>query len=798
MKLLVQPYNSGASAYNAEDEETNFRTYTLDHEFNEPARAVITIADKDGSMLRKYNASNGAVGGAVADDGGVETDETTEANEDTADDMTLTPAAPVSGDAFYVGFKRPFSAILLNVSTAADCDSFTIQWEYSTGSDNWSALSGITDSTNNYRTAGINTIKWTVPSDWATDEVGSISGLYWARGRYLSSIGFVSSPKGQQVWIEGTYLGVGKVTIEDPTGTDLFFGRIVRVTGDYTSRTVTLECRDWLDQLDEEQITYDMREDLDSDNDTGLQGLRESTLHADPDNATIVDVAYNDGAGNYYLYDDARSWNADEFNGKYVILGSGMAGKKTWRFFPYQATVSDGVTGDGDPDDLWFDDITEAVMFKNDDWTVDYDFRVYLGHDDPSNFYVHSSITGMRIICTHKVTVIPSTNHAHVQIYENDGPSYLDLEHLAELDTFTQDAHEVDLTNLPNIVDSDGIVKVRYDVDRAGGNATLTLRYLVLEVEVETTGYSTAVTINDTLDLNAHGGKVNCLEVATDMTAAATRVWEAVPYCIAKPIYLHIESATGPVLSGDNIVTLTCGDAQVEDTSGISTRQYKEKTRLFIWQDLARQDKAVFWLTLGTATVTYKQTFGADTQQLTDGDVLDWRSMYDYNQMVNEYHIYGARIGDYEIYQSVTNAASATKYKATRTKIERRAGVVSDYEAKELATALAARDAELSQMVSCTIAGNTATAAHATTIKLGEIVEITSSYLWATAAKDYIVTRFAYDNAAHQTYLTLHPKVSIGLQEIDVAHKRGAKLKNAMDRAEEDKYIPSPITHKVS
>ena len=85
------------------------------------------------------------------------------------------------------------------------------------------------------------------------------------------------------------YLGVGKVTIEDPDATDIFYGRIIRATADTDARTLTLYCEDWLSQLNEEQITYDMREDLDG------AGLRQSVAHADPDATPepYIDVAVN-------------------------------------------------------------------------------------------------------------------------------------------------------------------------------------------------------------------------------------------------------------------------------------------------------------------------------------------------------------------------------------------------------------------------------------------------------------------------------------------------------------------------
>jgi hypothetical protein len=349
---------------------------------------------------------------------------------------------------------------------------------------------------------------------------------------------------------------------------------------------------------------------------------------------------------------------------------------------------------------------------------------------------------------------------------------------------------EIPTNLLSGMHDANGEAIVRINVAEATGG-TGWVFFIKLEVDVTTTGYATAISITD--------GETYRLTTGTDLSADATKVWDGCPYCIAKEIYLHFEAATGPILGGDGIVTLTCGAANVENTSGFSTRQYKEATRLRIAQDLAAQDKSVFWITLGGTTVTYKQTFGADTMQLTDGTVDDWQSLYDYNQMVNEYHVYGGRIGEAEVFQSQGNAASILKYKATRSKVIRDAGIVSDTHAKDIGTALAARDAEISQMVGCTIAGNTATAAHATTIKLGEIVEITSSYLWpAAAAKDYVVTRFAYDSTQHKTYLTLHPKSSIGYQEIDALHSKGQKMEEDTDRLKTDAYVADPVSHDVS
>jgi hypothetical protein len=318
-----------------------------------------------------------------------------------------------------------------------------------------------------------------------------------------------------------------------------------------------------------------------------------------------------------------------------------------------------------------------------------------------------------------------------------------------------------------------------------GGNATLGITFLALDVTTTTTGYSEPITINDTINPNE-------LVIAVDPTAAATQLWENVPYCIAKPIYLHFESATGLILGGDVIVTLTAGAANIENTTGYSTQQHKNRTRLQIAKTEARNDKSVFFMALGTTTVQYIQTQGASTETMTDGTVDSWASLRDYNTIVNSVDAYGIRIGDYEIYQQSQDAASIATYIATRSKVVRDQGLVSHAHAKDIATAIVARDSDIEQMVQCTLSG------FDSTYRLGTIVEITSTYLWASAAKDYVVTRWAYDSRDDKTYLTMHPKVSIGFQDIVSPITEGRQMVNSTKKIITDEYTPDPVTHEVA
>jgi hypothetical protein len=467
VKVLIQSYGSGA--YNKEVEDTSAISYKIDHLMNGAAEATIVIEDPTGSKAQQYMTidTNKNVGAAVADDGGVQTTETTEANEATADDMTLLPATPAVNDAYYIGFDESWvGGFTLNVTTAG-VGTWTITWEYSQGSSSWAALSGVTDGTTGFTVAGENDVTWTVPADWATDTVNSITGKYWVRGRVSAYTTVNAQPLGGQAWYDRVYIGPAKVTIEDPDSTDLFLGRIMEAESNTSERTVTLKCQDWISQLDEEQITYDMREDLDG------AGLRQSELYGDADNGTHVGVAYTSGT-DYYVYDDDMSWSADQFNGagktSYFILGDGMAGVQNWKFWPYTASVTNGSppTGDGDFEVLWVDDSNTAVITETgggSDFEVQYDFRVYLGHNTPSDFYVHDSVTDISVAVNGKFNASAGET-CYVKIYDDTGSAWVVIGEIDNDNTISRQRYDFGVPEYyaSRVVNSSGIVKVMFDV----------------------------------------------------------------------------------------------------------------------------------------------------------------------------------------------------------------------------------------------------------------------------------------------------------------------------------------------
>lgn len=759
MVVKIASYNSIFGSHNGELTEEGWTDYRVIARPKEPAESIVTVADPTGALFRTYgNDPTKDLAGAVARDfGGLDTVETTEANNAAADDMTLFPAAIQVGDAYFFGFDRPVSGMTLNVSTAGLGATATVDWEYSQGSGIFAALAGGTQG--NYAdftdfTVAEHDISWTVPGDWATDDVSTVSGLYWIKVECDARVGGETPPKGQQAWTSEIFVGPGRITIENPAATDIYDGRILKASFDDGSRTLQLHCKDWLSQLDDPIVTIDMREDLDGN------GLREAQAHSDADGA-FVGVAQN-AAGTFFFFDDgpydddgARAWANDQFNGMKLVFATSMAGKKTWRFHPYQGTTNDADnTIGGAIENLWVLDGLVNDCSDNGDYETDYDFRAELGHNTPSDFYVHDTIVGARVMARFQVGG-GAANHTHLEIEDQSNPgTYFTLIKLEEFDHFQDHICELDADQWPNIVAADGTATVRFDVDRAGGAATLGVSYLYLEVDVETVGYAGAITIDDTFNPNK-------LEVATDLTAQATQIWEKINYSIVKEVYKHIDTAEGGTLitDYDTLVPLTAA-ANIEHTSGFSTRRYENSTPLADLQDLANIDKVAFCLPLGSLDLLWKSTFndGAPTA-LTDASVLRWGGEHSFIDVRNGYILYGPKVNDLlirldtaDIVGGDPGSDSKALYGVTRSAVVKNAGVNTEYELSQLGSALVERDEDVLLFLNCDIAGLSA-------LRLLDEVSITSTYMGLVAEK-YVVTYWEFSYSENITKLRLHPRNS--------------------------------------
>jgi hypothetical protein len=147
-----------------------------------------------------------ALAGAVADDGGSQTVETTAANNGTANDMNLVAAsgALAVNDAYYFAGSYKFAKLSINIGTAGS-GVWENTWEYYNGS--WTALSGVAESHTNAKhfrpaSSGSKYVSWTMPSDWVSTTVQSISG-YWVRARVTTGDATPTTrAKGTQAFLE--------------------------------------------------------------------------------------------------------------------------------------------------------------------------------------------------------------------------------------------------------------------------------------------------------------------------------------------------------------------------------------------------------------------------------------------------------------------------------------------------------------------------------------------------------------------------------------------------------------------
>lgn len=155
-----------------------------------------------------YFLKNMDIQGAVADDGTVQTDETTGATDSTTGDMTLLSLVPVVGDAYYFGMPFQCNTLVLNVSQAG-VGSWTITWEYWNGA--WVALSGVTDGTTGFTVSGTNDVTFTLPTDWVRSTLSptlptskDITSC-WIRARVTAYASLTTQPLGAQAWYRPIY-----------------------------------------------------------------------------------------------------------------------------------------------------------------------------------------------------------------------------------------------------------------------------------------------------------------------------------------------------------------------------------------------------------------------------------------------------------------------------------------------------------------------------------------------------------------------------------------------------------------
>lgn len=116
------------------------------------------------------------------DDGGVFSDYTTEAADDTPDDVPLLPAPATPGDILYIGAARPFTGVAVAVTTPA-IGTFTLMWQYFDGAF-WVAFPFV-DGLAQWTTQGEGEVTWSPLTGWQPTVVDGFTA-FWVRVRVQS------------------------------------------------------------------------------------------------------------------------------------------------------------------------------------------------------------------------------------------------------------------------------------------------------------------------------------------------------------------------------------------------------------------------------------------------------------------------------------------------------------------------------------------------------------------------------------------------------------------------------------
>ena len=129
------------------------------------------------------------------------TEYTSASQNTTANDVSLLPAVPVVGNAFYFGCDNLCRVVSIDIDTAGS-GTWTLTWEYWNGTI-WTALTNVDDRTNRFRNLGRNTISWDMPTNWATRTVtGSSVDSFWSRARVSAFTSLTTQPLATRLWYE--------------------------------------------------------------------------------------------------------------------------------------------------------------------------------------------------------------------------------------------------------------------------------------------------------------------------------------------------------------------------------------------------------------------------------------------------------------------------------------------------------------------------------------------------------------------------------------------------------------------
>jgi hypothetical protein len=534
------------------------------------------------------------------------------------------------------------------------------------------------------------------------------------------------------------YVGSGQALLYADDGTCIFNGRIL--ASERANGVLTLTCEDWMNQLKDERIHYDFREDLDG------AGLRVSGAHGDLTNGTDAykAPAYTNGA-NYYLIDSDMDWGVDDWNGYSLVFQNENFGSVTARVGPYDHSILSGTVTLNHWVNAWTDN-GSADDFTSDAVTISAYHKYWLKLTEGSLFDSLTSVTLHLSIEAHNIDV---TNGVSVWLLQ-DGAGTYELLRYVPLDENDTERLSISVPAAlwADMVDATGEVIIKYTAQDSAGHPVINVYFSQLEVEFDNTGVSTYYTISDTLqDPDDGGATYDTLKVNVDLDVSGLGIWEEFKYCIARELYHQIN---GIVTGGDPLVTLS---TDVESTSGLTTWHASDMTRFEILQHVAPIDNAVFWVPLGETEVQWKQTTDSTATKLYDWQVLRWiKTKYDTEYFANQAIIYGVRRGDDEVKVTTDDTDAQDDYDFIRTEVIKDSGISSDFEASQFGTALLNQRAKIPLSITAELAGFSS-------VRLGDYIQVTSDLLGITAG-NYTVDRWEFAN--NVTRIRLQPRGTDG------------------------------------
>jgi hypothetical protein len=161
-----------------------------DHTNNEPAAFTSQVG------LQKV-----VDGAGIHEEGVGDTDETTEAQDATANDMTLMLAAPTVDDAYYFGWNYKWDRLWLNIGTAGNGNWAITEEYWDNVAGSWQTCVGMTSDMNQFMVSGLRYFQHTPQANWTASLWNGMT-WYWVRFRISAFVNIVTQPLGTQAWCE--------------------------------------------------------------------------------------------------------------------------------------------------------------------------------------------------------------------------------------------------------------------------------------------------------------------------------------------------------------------------------------------------------------------------------------------------------------------------------------------------------------------------------------------------------------------------------------------------------------------